>query len=195
MSKYKTGMAVIVVALAGIAVGGTALGAECDGVRLPDAAQAGSAGLMLNGMGIRKATFLKVHVYVAGLYLPAKSGNADAILGADQAWHLALHFVRDVGASDIREAYQEGFAKAAGGGLAALQPRVDGMNAKMVDFKKGHELSFTHEPGKGTSMNVNGQRYPAIPGADFASALLKISIGPEPPNEELKAGLLGGRCG
>lgn len=178
-----------------LAVAQPALAAECDGVKLPDSVQAGTTALTLNGMGIRKATFVKVHVYVAGFYLPAKSGSADAILRADQPWHLQLRFVRDVGASDIREAYREGFEKAAGSSFAALKQRVDDMNAKMVDFQKGHDLSFSHEPGKGTILNVNGRAYPAIAGADFASALLKVFIGPEPPNEELKTGLLGGRCG
>ena len=43
-------------------------------------------------------------------------------------------------------------------------------------------------------MNVNGADSAAIKGADFASAFLKIIVGPEPPNEDLKSGLLGEKC-
>jgi hypothetical protein len=41
---------------------------------------------------------------------------------------------------------------------------------------------------------VNGAGGNAVKGADFATALLAVWIGAEPPNEELKTGLLGGGC-
>jgi len=181
--------------LALAAAAGPAWAAECDGVRLPDTAQAGSAALVLNGMGIRKATFLKVHAYVAGLYLPARSGNADAIIRADQPWRLVLQFQRDVGAADMRNGFQEGFEKAAGAKHPELQPRIDTLKAALTEFKKGQQLWFTHAPGSGVQLTVNGQARPPIPGADFAAALLGASIGPGAPNAELKTGLLGGACG
>jgi hypothetical protein len=179
---------------AAMAIPNPVSGAECQGAKFPDSVTAGSSNLLLNGLGIRKATLLKVKVYVAGLYLPAKSGDSAQILGASQPWHLVLHFLRDVGASDIREAYDDGFKKAAGDKLAALQQRIDNLNARIVDFKEGQELSFTNDPAKGIAMDVNGKAGDPIEGADFAEALLKISIGPEPPNEDLKSGLLGGKC-
>ena len=40
----------------------------------------------------------------------------------------------------------------------------------------------------------NTCRNTAIEGADFASTLLSIWIGHEPPNGDLKSGLLGGQC-
>src|SRR5262245_47212310 len=104
-----------------LAIGNTASAAECQGANFPDSVTADGTNLLLNGLGIRKATMLKVKVYVAGLYLPAKSSDAGQILGASQPWHYVLHFVRDVDASDIREAYEEGFKKAAGDKLSGLQ--------------------------------------------------------------------------
>ena len=51
--------------------------AECIGVSLPDRMQAPDRQpLVLNGMGVRKATLFKVKVYVAGLYLPESSSDA-----------------------------------------------------------------------------------------------------------------------
>jgi len=177
-----------------VVLGAPAPAAECIGVQVPDSVKAGDTELVLNGLGIRKATFLNVKVYVAGLYLPQKSGDAGQILGADQPWQLSLHFVRDVDASDIRDAFEEGFKKAAGGKLDSLSKRIDVLNAQMVDFKEGQHLSYAYEPAKGTVVDANGKSGGAIEGADFAAALLKISIGPEPPNEDLKSGLLGGKC-
>ena len=170
-----------------------ALGAECLDVKVPDSVNVGGADLALNGLGIRKATFLKVKVYVAGLYLPQKANDAARVHGG-QPWQLALHFVRDVDASDIRDAFEEGFEKAAADKLAALRPRIDALKAQMVDFKTGHYLSFANDPSHGVVVDVNGASGSAIEGADFAAALLAVWIGKEPPNEDLKAGLLGGKC-
>ena len=89
--------------------------AECIGVSLPDRLEVpGQQPLALTGMGVRKATLFKVKVYAAGLYLAEQSSNARAIIDQDRARHLTLHFVRDVDADDIREAWQEGFAANAG---------------------------------------------------------------------------------
>jgi len=152
------------------------------------------APLVLNGLGLRKATFLAVRVYVAGLYLPQKSRDPREILGRDQPWHLLLHFVRGVGASDIRDAFAEGFKKSAGDRLPALAPRIAALEARMTDFKDGQTLAFTNDPGKGVTVTVNGAAGAPIDGADFASALLGIWLGAEPPNADLKTGLLGGKC-
>ena len=194
MCKYARLMTFAITLSIPVVLGAPAPAAECIGVQVPDSVKAGDTELVLNGLGIRKATFLNVKVYVAGLYLPQKSGDAGQILGADQPWQLSLHFVRDVDASDIRDAFEEGFKKAAGGKLDSLSKRIDVLNAQMVDFKEGQHLSYAYEPAKGTVVDANGKIGTAIEGADFATALLKISIGPEPPNEDLKSGLLGGKC-
>ena len=44
-------------------------------------------------------------------------------------------------------------------------------------------------------MNVNGAVKGTIKGDDFAKAFLSIWLGGDPPNPEIKAGLLGGACG
>lgn len=173
---------------------GAASGAECDGVVFPDTVKAGDADLVLNGLGIRKATMLAVKVYVTGLYLPAKSTDAGAILTADQPWRQELRFVRDVGAGDMRDAYDEGFEKAAGDKLDALRPSIDSLKNQIADIAEGHTLAYQYDPATGTVIDVNGKAGSPIAGADFAHALLAISIGPEPPNEDLKSGLLGGAC-
>jgi hypothetical protein len=184
-----------VVALIGFVMRGIpAIGAECLEMKVPDTVKAGGADLVLNGLGIRKATFLKVKVYVAGLYLPQKSDDSGKIVGANQPWQLVLRFVRDVDASDIRDAFDEGFKKNAGDKLAALQKRIEDLNGRMVDFKEGQYLSLANDPAKGVAVDVNGTGGTAIDGADFAAALLAVWIGKEPPNEELKTGLLGGKC-
>jgi Chalcone isomerase-like len=173
---------------------GPALGATCQGVTFSDSVKAGTADLVLNGLGVRKATMFNVRVYVAGLYLPQKSSDPGQILGANRPWRLELRFVRDVGASDIRNAWQEGFENSAPDKLGALQPRIDALKAAMPDFKTGQSLVFANDPATGVTVEANGAAGRPITGADFSTALLAIWLGPKPPNTDLKSGLLGGAC-
>jgi hypothetical protein len=166
--------------------------ATCDDVTFADTVAGPGGDLVLNGLGIRKATLLKVHVYVAALYLPAKSGDGAAIVAA-QPWALDLHFVHDVDASDMEEAFRDGFKKA-GADETALKPRIDQLVAMFVDFKEGQVLTFATNGAGGVDVALDGASKGGIEGKDFASALLGIWLGSEPPNEDLKSGLLGGAC-
>ena len=105
MLKRAQLLAFVMFVSASVVLGAPGFGAECLDVKVPDSVKAGGNDLVLNGLGIRKATFLNVKVYVAGLYLPQKSGDAGKIIGANQPWQLVLRFVRDVDASDIRDAW------------------------------------------------------------------------------------------
>ena len=58
-----------------------AVGAELNGVTLPDTISVNGKTLVLNGLGLRKKAFIKV--YVAGLYLPHKIKGTKAIIAAD----------------------------------------------------------------------------------------------------------------
>jgi len=187
--------AAIVVAFSlGLALSNAARGASCNTVNFPDSVKLGNADLVLNGLGIREATIFDVKVYVAGLYLPQKATDPGQILGADRPWRLELRFVRDVGASDIRNAWQEGFEKSASDKIAALQSRINALKAAMTEFKVGQSLVFSNDPATGVTVDVNGAVGPPLAGADFATALLAIWLGAKPPNAELKSGLLGGKC-
>ena len=172
---------------------GPALGASCRDVEFPDKVRLGNAELALNGLGLRKATIFAVRVYVGALYLPQKSSDPARILGGGP-WRMELRFVRDVGASDMREAWQDGFAKSAPDKLSQLQPRIDALKAAMTDLKTGQSLVFANDPAAGITVAVNGQRGQPIAGPDFATALIGIWLGPTPPNPDLKSGLLGGPC-
>jgi hypothetical protein len=168
--------------------------AECLGVTLPDRFELGSESLVLNGVGARLATMLKVKVYVAGLYLNARSSDPKAIIATDQPRHLELHFVRDVDRKEITDAWTEGFKTNAGDKFASLADEIKTLNDAMADLPKGSRLTFSYQPGVGTTVSINDGKKAVIPGADFASALIAIWLG-EPPNKEIKTGLLGGDCG
>jgi len=56
-------------------------------------------------------------------------------------------------------------------------------------------LQFVRDVGAGVQVDMNGTAKGTIKGDDFAKAFLAIWLDPEPPNPEVKSGLLGGACG
>ncbi len=173
---------------------GVAHSKECVGVSFPDQLQVQGSPLVLNGLGLRQATVFKVDVYVAALYTAKATTDPNAILASNTPKQLVLHFVRNVGASDLTKAWEEGFEANAKAQLPVLQRRVDTLKSWMADMKKGERLTFTHKPGGGVQVDVGGTAKGTIEGDDFARAFLSIWLGPHPPNTGLKAGLLGGAC-
>jgi hypothetical protein len=174
---------------------GVAQGKECKGVNFPDQAQVEGTNLTLNGLGLRQATAFKVNVYVAALYVAKTSNDANALLGANAPSQLILQFVRNVGADDLRKGWSEGFEKNSKDQLPALKDRIATLNGWMTDVKTGERLTFTSKPGAGVTVNVNGVVKGTVKGDDFAKAFLAIWLGGDPPNPEIKAGMLGGACG
>jgi Chalcone isomerase-like len=176
-------------------VSGVAHGKECKGINFPDQAQVDGSNLTLNGLGLRQATAFKVNVYVAALYVAKTSSDPNALLGSNTPSELILQFVRNVGAEDLRKGWSEGFEKNAKDQLPALKERIAMLNGWMGDVKTGERLTFTNKPGAGVTVNVNGTVKGTIKGDDFAKAFLSIWLGADPPNPEIKAGMLGGACG
>jgi hypothetical protein len=173
---------------------GAAHGKECKGVSFPEQMQSDGVPLKLNGLGLRQATFLKVDVYVAALYVTATSGDPSTILKSNAPKELILHFVRDVGRADLSKGWDEGFENNAKSQLPALKERIEAFKGLMADMSKGQRLRFVYKPGGGTKVDVNGTVKGTVAGDDFAHALFSIWLGARPPNAELKAGLLGGPC-
>lgn len=190
MRRSLAWIAISVVALAAA----SAHAKECRGVTFPDRVQVEGAALVLNGLGLRQATMLKVAVYVGALYVPNTSSDPKALLASGSPYQLVLHFVRDVDASDVSKGWDEGFEKNAASQLPALKERIATLHGWMADVKKGERLTFGFAPGAGLQVDVNGTVKGTIAGDDFGQAFLSIWLGPEPPNPEIKTGMLGGAC-
>lgn len=64
--------------------------------------------------------------------------------------------------------------------------------ALMGAMLDGNTLRFTYVPGKGTTLRVADKDLGVFEGKGFADAVLSIWLGPKPPSEDLKKGMLGG---
>jgi hypothetical protein len=169
--------------------------ATCRNISFPRHLQVGGSDLTLNGLGVRKATFLKVNVYVAALYVVQPAHDPKPLIESDTPQQLTLQFVRNVGVDDLRKAFVADFERDEVGQTAALKERVARLNAWMSDMKSGQRLTFVRLPHSGVQVVVNEVKKGLIEGDDFSRALITIWLGATPPNPELKSGLLGGECG
>lgn len=160
------------------------------GISLPDSQKVAGSSLVLNGIGIREATVFNVDVYVAGLYVKAKTKSAAAVIDSKNPKKILMHFVRDVEAGDITKAYTDGFEKNGGKAMAA---KVKKLNSWVVDMKEGQRMAIVYVPGKGTHLTVKGKKTGTVAGDKFAEVLFKIFFGPNPPNSDLKEGMLGNK--
>ena len=191
MRRFVVGtlsLAAVLVVSAVSPLGMAALAGELAGATLPDTLKAGDKTLKLNGLGLRKKAVFKV--YVGGLYLESPSKDAGAILASDQAKAIRLHFLRDLTKAQLVEAFQEGF-EANAKEKAAQKAAFDKMLALVPDVKEGSTLTFAYLPGKGTTLSAGSKELGILEGKGFADAVFSIWLGPKPPSEDLKKGMLG----
>jgi hypothetical protein len=169
----------------------SAWGAEVAGVKFDDKTRVGNSELTLTGAGLRKRLFFQV--YAIGLYVP--DAKADPIAQAGPK-RVLIHMLRDVGAEQFMEALADGIkANHSEAEAKALEPRVKQLGAIMAGLKEaktGMAISLDWN-GKETVLTAAGKPAGApIAGEDFYRALLRIWLGDNPVQDDLKKALLGG---
>lgn len=174
----------------------TAPALEIEGVKVPDSAQVveGASALPLNGAGVRTRFFFRV--YVGALYLGQKTKSAQAVIEAPGAKRVALHMLRELSAEQFVNALEDGLKNNhSAEQLAALDAPVKQLRTLFTAVKTakpGDVIFIDYLPGQGTRMTVNGNVRGLIAGEEFNRALLRIWLGDNPADSDLKVALLGG---
>lgn len=162
---------------------------ELSGVKMPDTTTVGGKTLRLNGLGLRKKAIFKV--YVGGLYVETPGHDAAAILASDGPKAVRMQFLRGIGREKLVEAFQEGFEGNAKDKMASQKPGIDRFLGMVSDVKDGDVWTFAYDPAKGMAVWHGDKEVGTIEGKEFAQALFSIWLGPKPPSEDLKKGMLG----
>ncbi len=167
---------------------------EVAGVKLDDAATVASQRLVLNGAGIRYKAIFKV--YVAALYLPQKKDTLKDIIALPGAKRVAVVMLREVSSEDLGEAMITGIRKNSTPeetrrfGLPLI--KMGDIFSKLPKLKKGESFSVDWVPGSGTVVFVDGKPMAEpIPDEAFYAAILKIWLGDDPADANLKPAMLG----
>jgi hypothetical protein len=172
-----------------------ACAATIEGQHFDDALKLDGGPVVLNGVGVRAAAWFKG--YVAGLYLPRKTSEADAIYTAAGPKRIAVRMLIDVSPALLAKTFADGIRKNyRDDALAVLKDRMDAFDGQVRALpngvRKGEEIDLDFRPKEGTRVLVAGRSIgEAIPGDDFYVALLKMFIGERAVDKNLRAGLLG----
>lgn len=167
---------------------------ELEGITFLDTLQTEGKVLVLNGTGLRikKIFFIDVKVYAAGLYLEKKETNPSKILDLNSPKCLILKFIYSrVGKDKLVEAFEEGFKNNNPVLAEKLGNEIEKFLSFWKEMKEGEEARLIYLPNCGTKVVINGKEIGTIEGEEFSKLLFSVWLGENPPNKELKEGLLG----
>jgi hypothetical protein len=184
------------------------------GVELDAQKTDGGKTYTLVGLGVRKKFGFKV--YAMGLYvenvdgkrafpsLATKAGGTDKakLTSGDRAqsfivWggfgKLAImHFVRDVGADKVREAFESGLSEELSDKASPDLREATQNFLKLVDrdLKSGDEIEIkTNNEGR-LELSIGGQAKGGVTNAKLARAIWNVWLGSKPVTADLKADLV-----
>lgn len=165
-----------------------------DGSNIPDQQRVHGQELQLNGAGAR--TSMGSKIYVAALYLPKKSQDADSAINAVSSKRMLLMFKRNVRASIVIATLREGIKLNANEAeLAALQPALQQMESALSDVyetRGGDQLALDIANDGSVALFYNDKPAGSLNGPVIGPAMLKIWLGKKPASDELKNALLAG---
>lgn len=149
--------------------------------------------LVLNGAGLRN--FLFLDVYVMALYLPKRLSDANAVLKQDLPRSVKITLLRDVSAERDVGFLMAGLeANNTPDELAAIHVQLEQflrLMRALGTIAKGSVLQLDYLPNVGTRVWLNQRLLDTVPGAAFNRSVLKIWLGDQPTQENLKKALLG----
>jgi hypothetical protein len=166
---------------------------EVEDVSLPETLTLSGVGapLVLNGAGVRKRFFIKV--YVGALYLPVKEASVEKILNSADAKSVRMHVLYgEIEAKKLADAWTEGVkANQDKTEFETLAARLAVFNAMFRTVRRGDVMRIDLLPNGDTRVTINEEPRGTVTGADFQRALLKIWLGDNPADNDLKRAMLG----
>lgn len=187
---------ILVSALVFFGLGSIALGRSMEGYRFDESVRVGEVNLQLNGVGVRAVSIFKG--YVAALYVPARTSDPDELLSERGPKRMALRMLLGADAATFSKALTGGLSRnSTSSELERISPQVAIFNDNLLiakAVKPGDLVEIEYLPGTGTRLALNGKGFGRpVPGDDFYVAFLKIFIGRNVQDPQLKASLLGAR--
>lgn len=170
----------------------SAFALDVDGLKLPDEFVIEGKKLVPNGGGTRLYSILKVKVYSAALYLPAKSSDANAILQSTSPRVVHLKMRLSTKRDDAQKAWGHFLDLNCKSPCAVNEARRAPFINAMSGLKEGDEETFIFTAA-GLELKRNGTSVVTIPDPELAKLILSGWIGDEPTTAELKAAMLSGR--
>lgn len=167
---------------------------DVSGVKVEDTASVGGKTLVLNGASMRQILIVKI--YAIGLYVEKKSSSAAEILAATGPKRIALYIQREVNSDEFGQLFitsmNKNSTKEEKAKVVSQTTKFGEIFADMGLVKKGDVIWLDWVPGKGTITYVNGKQIGEVmPDHAFYQAVMRIWLGGNPPQSNIKPALLG----
>lgn len=168
--------------------------AEVAGTRIDDEINLAGQKLVLNGAGVRYRMIFQV--YVAALYLPQKRNNLKDVLALPGPKRVAAVMLREISSDDLGQALLAGIRKNSTPDetrrIGFQLVKMGEIFGKVPKLKKGETFSVDWIPNSGTVVMIDGKPVAEpLPDEAFYAAILKIWLGDNPADSQLKTLMLG----
>src|SRR5690554_1513715 len=141
-----------------------------------------------NGAGLRQKYFF--NLYVAALYVPERTSNAQTIIDQNTESAIRIKLVSDkVTCDKFVETVKDGFAILSEG-KASEKEIVDFMKIFSVEFKSGDEVILIYKLESGVEVYMNGKYFGGVKGLEFKKVFWGIWLGKTPTNTSIKKAIL-----
>ena len=165
---------------------------EVLGVKFPLEKVVAGKTLKLNGVAYRKALgFIKV--YVVGLYLEKPTHSAEEVISSEQVKQLFLHYLTDMAtAKKLQEGYLDLMKECNPPEMVERNKDDMALYASWMDkdMKPGLTSVSTYVPGKGLTLEYQGEVRGTIANPEFIQMYYRYNFG-EKANPKIRDGLLG----
>ena len=166
---------------------------EVAGINIPETISLSdqSTKLVLNGAGIR--TKFIFDIYIGSLYLEKKAHTPEEIYKLHGEKRISMHFLySEVEKEKLVKGWNEGFENnLSEKELEKFKSQINQFNKMFITVKKGDVVNLNFTPTTGTQVVINSKVKGLVEGDDFFVALLKIWLGDEPADSDLKEAMLG----
>ena len=183
-----------------------ATSAEIDGHEFANHVRVGDRDLILYSAAVRKATFLKVHVYTIGLYVPPGSIDRDPIHsdaieserpGAGAADRnelddlaetkaLVMTLLRDVKSEKLAHCLLGDFRRACGDCAEPLLSDAERLAQRLPDLSEGDRITYVIENGT-VDVLINEESIGLLEGEPATLAVLDAFLGETAPKDVREA--------
>lgn len=171
---------------------------EVAGVTYQPQSQVKGTTLLLNGAGVRQQA--ATPLYTAGLYLQQKATTPEQALQAQGAKQVRVVMLREINSREFGELLSKGLVgNSSDEELSNLIPEIMDLGTLISErgkLRPGDSFVIDWSASQGTTIRVNqrSSRKPAIEvfaKPDLIGAIMRIWLGPQPADADLKAALLG----
>lgn len=164
---------------------------EIEGVDFSESINIDGTELILNGAGIRTKFFFSI--YIGALYTTEKSSTPEQVFSNTKAKRIVMHILyKELSAEKITNGWIDGFRNNHSTKVfQQLEPRLKIFNSLFTTTKKGDVITLDYNPSRGTSVRINNEMRGTVVGSDFNIALLRVWLGDNPADSNLKEAMLG----